>query len=240
MASISYYTSPSSCTAALPQRTVRPLPFASSSTSTSPREPHSTNIPPSLGIPTGNQPPYHPHYTPSPLIPTFLPLPFHSRVNNPFYPRPAQQAGGAEDEAPDYDLVLVAVALEAGGDDVFFFGVFADGEVVFEAEGAVALGAGGGGGSGGEEAGGWVGGGGVVVEGAEGNDGAVCEAGAFAESWGGWTEGRGGLVGRKEKLGERLGLGGWGVCLQAEAIPRRSKMVERRGIGFMIGDGREW
>lgn len=30
------------------------------------------------------------------------------------------------------------------------------------------------------------------------------------------------------------------VGAEAEAIPRRRKMVERRGIGFMIGNGSKW
>jgi hypothetical protein len=72
-------------------------------------------------------------------------------IHHPPKRSPPQQSGRAEQKAPDNDLVLVAVALEAGCFNVLFLGVLADGEVVFEAEGAVALLAGCGGFAGGEE-----------------------------------------------------------------------------------------
>ncbi len=56
---------------------------------------------------------------------------------------PAEKAGGAEDEAPHDDLVLAAVALDAGGQHVGVFGggVLADGQVLRQAVGVRALGA---------------------------------------------------------------------------------------------------
>ncbi|KAH8165587.1 hypothetical protein CIB48_g2637 [Xylaria polymorpha] len=83
---------------------------------------------------------------------------------------PAQQAGGAEDEAPDDDLVLAAVALDAGGEDVGGVGVdgvLADGQVLGQAEGVGALGAGG--------------------LGAELDEGAILEARALAEQGRGYA-----------------------------------------------------
>lgn len=120
------------------------------------------------------------------------------KLHGPLDARPAQQAQRADDEAPDDDHVLPRVALEAHGHHVLLLGVPADGQVVGEAEGAGALRARVGGGASGvgrrragervqgaQEIGGGrrrVGGG--AVFGPEAHDGAVAEAGAFAERWG--------------------------------------------------------
>jgi hypothetical protein len=51
---------------------------------------------------------------------------------------PAQQADSGRDEEQDDNLVLAAVALEARGEDVLVLGVAADGQVVRQAKGLVA------------------------------------------------------------------------------------------------------
>lgn len=53
--------------------------------------------------------------------------------------RPAEQSDSTQDEPPYDDLVLPAVALEAHRRHVLLLGTLAYGQVVAQAEGAVAL-----------------------------------------------------------------------------------------------------
>jgi hypothetical protein len=117
--------------------------------------------------------------------------------------RPRQQACRREDEDEDDRLVLDAVALEARREDVFLLGIGADGQLVAEAEGAVAgraceVGASGGGRSGAAEKGGRRRRGFGRVE---RDDGTVVEADTLAEGGCGGCCVCGGLVSR-EKWGE--------------------------------------
>lgn len=73
---------------------------------------------------TGAQPPQVPRLPP---------------LEHPLERGPAQQAQRAKDEAPDDDLVLVAVALEAQGDDVVLLCVFAEADALAEAKGLCAV-----------------------------------------------------------------------------------------------------
>jgi hypothetical protein len=66
-------------------------------------------------------------------------LPLTLFFHDALQPSPAEQSRRAENEPPDDDLVLGAVALETTRDNVLFLGVLAEGQVVLEAEGAVAL-----------------------------------------------------------------------------------------------------
>ena len=77
-----------------------------------------------------------------------MPLP---QLQQPPYPSPGKQTGRTEDEAPHDDPVLDSVALEAVVVYVLELGVLADGEVVAQAEGFVALSARGGSSRAGEE-----------------------------------------------------------------------------------------
>lgn len=54
---------------------------------------------------------------------------------------PTQQANCSKDEAPDDDLVFVAVSLEARGNDVFFLCLFAEINPLTEAKRFCTLGA---------------------------------------------------------------------------------------------------
>lgn len=73
-------------------------------------------------------------------------LPPRTPFSQPVDPRldesPAQESGGEDEEDDDDGLVLDGVALEAGREDIFFTGVFADRQVIVETEGAGAVGAG--------------------------------------------------------------------------------------------------
>ncbi|KZZ99418.1 hypothetical protein AAL_01990 [Moelleriella libera RCEF 2490] len=55
-------------------------------------------------------------------------------LDNALERRPPQQTGCSEDEAPHDDLILVAVSLEAQGDDVFLRGIFAKVNALAQAE----------------------------------------------------------------------------------------------------------
>lgn len=138
-------------------------------------------------------------------LPTYriAPAPRHDALEG----RPPHQAHGADDEGPDDELVLVAVALEAQRRDVVLLGVFAEVDALAQAEGLGALGArlglgprrvrprqdsvAGRVGCGlrAEDEGPRGQGGGAVVLGAQRDDGAVLEAGAFAERRRGWRVG---------------------------------------------------
>lgn len=76
---------------------------------------------------------------PDPRNPAAAPLPL---VDGLLHARPAQQARGAEDEAPHDELVLAAVALEAHGRHVLVGGALADRQRLRQAEAPVALAAG--------------------------------------------------------------------------------------------------
>lgn len=53
---------------------------------------------------------------------------------------PTQQPSRPKDEAPDNDLVLVAVALEAHGDNVVLLGILAETDALAQAKRLCALG----------------------------------------------------------------------------------------------------
>ncbi|KAI9744114.1 MAG: hypothetical protein M1818_002266 [Claussenomyces sp. TS43310] len=137
---------------------------------------------------------------------------------------PSQQADGGGDEKQDDDLILGAVALEAHGEDIFLLGVVTDGQVLAEAEGAIAAVARG-------RVGGAAGQGGAHEErvvaaavargdaavGPELDDGAVGEAGAFAEGGCGCT-----FMCELPKRGWGLVRGDMAYMLR---IPRRSARI---------------
>lgn len=143
-------------------------------------------------------------------LPTYriAPTPRHDALEG----RPPHQTDGADDEGPDDELVLVAVALEAQRRDVVLLGVLAEVDALAQAEGLGALGARLGLGprrvrSRQDGVAGLVvcelraeddgpqrllargRGGGAFVLGAQWDDGAVLEAGAFAEGRRGWRVG---------------------------------------------------
>jgi hypothetical protein len=60
-------------------------------------------------------------------------------VHDPLQTSPSQQPCCAEKESPYDDLVFAAVPLEAHGDYILLLGAFADGQVVRQTEGPVAL-----------------------------------------------------------------------------------------------------
>lgn len=53
--------------------------------------------------------------------------------------RPSQQTCCGDEKHHHNSLIFQAITLEAGGEDVFFAGILANGEVVIEAEGAVTV-----------------------------------------------------------------------------------------------------
>lgn len=57
-----------------------------------------------------------------------------SKFHDAFEGSPAQQSQSADDEAPDDDLVLVAVPLEAHGSYILLLGVLAEVNALVEAE----------------------------------------------------------------------------------------------------------
>lgn len=172
---------------------ISPIPLPSTcTTSTPPRRPHASRPADAANWHPGAHPP-------SSLTPLLLML------EGALQASPAQQAAGAEDEGPDDELVLARVAGEALRHHILLRGPFADGQVVLQAKGAVALGARGRGGARQEHR--WL----LLAVGAVGgrggrggrgsrrlgrrrrvcwrvactqrNDGAILEACAFAECW---------------------------------------------------------
>lgn len=126
------------------------------------------------------------------IIPPLCPAPRRllPKQQYPLPCRPPQQPKRGTDKPQHNNLVLGAIPLEAGRDDVLLLGVLADGQVLRDAERAVALAAGGsGGGARFQERGGageQVRSGCGFGLGRQLDDGAVGEACAFAERGRGW------------------------------------------------------
>jgi hypothetical protein len=129
---------------------------------------------------------------PQPLRPRSHPRPL---LQQSPHPSPHQQPYSSRNEQKDNNLILPAIALETSREDILLLCAFAEGDSLSEAECAVAFVAGRAavaGCAGFEKVRDWKverrrGGRvrlGVGVGGAELDDGAVVEAGAFAEGWG--------------------------------------------------------